>query len=239
MQTKNIYMCITDKGGTGKTLFARLLANRLQSTGKNPLLVDGDGEVGGLYQFYDEALTIRFTGEAKDRDNLLSILDSDKDTILIDMPAASLTSLAIFNDDHDFFKELQKTDYKLTLINVITPFKNSIRTVSQMIELAGNNASYVVATNEFFGDYEDFYIWFGDDQQPVSKARTLLQQVGGKEITLCSIMTGVLSALDFDNINFAAAISEDSGQQLARRSHRTRLNKWLEKMDSEFEKMGV
>lgn len=237
VNSKNIYMSITDKGGTGKTLFSRLLANKLISNGKNPLLVDGDGEIGGLHQFYDDSLTVRFTGEAHDRDELTSILDSGNDTIMIDMPAASLTSLSIFNDETRFFSELKDLGYTLTLINVITPFKSSIRTVKQMLELGGDNAQYVVVINEFFGRKDDFYLWYGDEEQPVAKSKTALAAAGGKEIILHSLQTGVLVAMDYDNIKFPDAIDERCELALKRRVHRSRLGVWLDKMDVELNKI--
>ena len=236
-QTKDIFMSITDKGGTGKTLFSRLLANKLIRDGKDPLLVDGDGEIGGLHQFHSDSLTVRFTGEAHDRDELTTILDSGKDTILIDMPAASLTSLAIFNDETRFFRELKSLGYTLTLVNVITPFKTSIRTVRQMLELGGDNAKYVVVVNEFFGRKDDFYLWHGDEEQPVSKGKTALVAAGGEEIVLHSLQTGVLVALDYDNIKFPDAMDERGENKLKRRVHRARLAVWLDKMDDELNKI--
>lgn len=237
MSTKNkrIFICLTDKGGTGKTLFSRILANRLIKDGCNPLLVDGDGEIGGLYQFHKDAMTIRFTGTEKDRDELMSILDSGENTILIDMPAASLTSLIIFNDDVKFFDELKKEGYALTLINVLTPFKSSIRTVKQMIEMTGDAADYIVAVNAVFGDEDDFFLWHGDGHNvPQSKGKTALEKVGGVEIQFKNVQTAVLVALDLNNTSFSDALADDSP---LRRVHRSRLQSWLKLMDEELSKI--
>ena len=47
-------MVISDKGGTGKSIFSRALADRLRRDRIDSLLVDGDGTVGQLLQFYGE-----------------------------------------------------------------------------------------------------------------------------------------------------------------------------------------
>jgi len=233
---KYIYIIITDKGGTGKTLFSRTLAYKLIADGKEPLLVDGDGEIGGLYQFYKDALTVRFTGTEKDRDQLMNILDSKKDTILVDMPAASITSLAIFNEDVKFFDEIKKEGYTLVLINVFTPFKASIRTIKQMIELAGDNANYVAVQNAHYGDDDDFFLWYGDENSSLqpAKSKLSLEQAGGLEIKFHKLQTGVLVAMDQTNINFAEAMGDQSP---LKRVHKSRLHGWLKSMDIELSKI--
>lgn len=233
---KYVYIIITDKGGTGKTLFSRTLAYKLIADGRNPLLVDGDGEIGGLYQFHKDSLTVRFTGTEKDRDELMSILDSNRDTILVDMPAASITSLAIFDEDVKFFEEIKKEGYTLVLINVFTPFKASIRTIKQMVELAGDNAKYVAVQNTNYGDDDDFFLWFGDDNaglQP-AKSKIALEQAGGLEIKFHKLQTGVLVAMDLTNTNFADAMGDKSP---LKRVHKSRLHTWLKLMDGELSKI--
>jgi hypothetical protein len=146
-------MVLTDKGGTGKSIMARAIADRYARDNVKALLVDGDGEIGQLYQFYckldkngdvdkqaagDGVLTLRFTGDEKERDKLLGMIDYKMDSVLVDMPAASLKALAVFDKEVGFFDELAKSGYRPTLINVLSPFQSSTRTVAEMIAIAGN-----------------------------------------------------------------------------------------------------
>lgn len=234
---KRFVMVLTDKGGTGKTLFSRVVADRLLRDGVDTLLVDGDGEIGGLYQFYksEGVKTVRFTGSEKDRDLMMGMIDHDKDVVLVDMPAASLKALKKFDEDVGFFAELKRAGYKPTLINVLSPFKSATRTVKEMTELAGSDADYAVVINHGLGDEDDYFLWYGDAEHPASSGRNAMAEHGGIEIVLPKLQTGVLVAIDFENMQFRASVGENSRLS---RVHRSRLVRWMDESDSQLNKIG-
>ena len=127
---KLFVMVCGDKGGTGKSLMARALADRIRREQRDVLMIDGDGEIGNLFQFYaklDEqgepasdqiqngVVPIRFTGPERERDQLLAAVDLSCPLIVADMPAASLTHLKQFDSDTGFFTELARSGYRPTL----------------------------------------------------------------------------------------------------------------------------
>ncbi|MEK6291023.1 MAG: hypothetical protein V4793_06475 [Paraburkholderia tropica] len=127
--TKRFVMVCGDKGGTGKSLMTRVLADRIRREQRDALLIDGDGEIGNLYQFYasldgtgeptpnqtdNGVVPIRFTGPERERDQLLAAVDLGKSLILADLPAASLTQLRQFDTDIGFFAELERNGYRAT-----------------------------------------------------------------------------------------------------------------------------
>ncbi len=248
---KRFVMVLTDKGGTGKSIMTRAIADRYARDGIKALLVDGDGEVGQLYQHYckldasgnpatqkagDGVMTLRVTGEEKERDKLLAMLDYELPVVLVDMPAASITALAKFDAEVGFFNELQRSGYRPTMINVLSPFQSSTRTVQQMIGLAEKNADYVAVVNRWFGDNEDFYMWFGDSSsnQP-SQGRTMLPDFGGSEIELPKLQTGVMVAIDDAMLRFADAAADGSPLTRAQRS---RLIRWMKDTDTQLDKIA-
>ena len=246
---KHFVMVLTDKGGTGKSMLTRAIADRYARDGIKALLVDGDGEVGQLFQFYskvdadgnpvkqaagDGVLTMRVTGEEKERDKLLAMVDYDLPVVLVDMPAASLTALARMDAEVGFFDELKRSGYRATLINVLSPFQSSTRTVKQMIELAGKNADYVAVINRWFGDDEDFYMWRGDSSNPPSMGREMLPDFGGIEIDLPKLQTGVLVAMDDLMLTFSDACESPS----LSRPQRSRLIRWMKDTDNQLDKIS-
>lgn len=249
LKAKRFVMVLTDKGGTGKSMLARAIADRYRRQGTSALLVDADGEVGQLYQFYcavdaegdpieqtpgNGVMTMRFTGTDKERDQLLSMLDHDAPVVLVDMPAASLTALTAFDAQVGFFDELQRSGYRATLINVLSPFQSSTRTVKEMINLAGDRADYVAVINRWFGDDEDFFMWFGDAQHEPSSGRALLTRFGGKEIDLPALQVGVLVAVDDLMVPFCAAV-EHPGLS---RPQRSRLLRWTRDTDDQLDRIS-
>lgn len=248
---KRFVMVLTDKGGTGKSTMTRAIADRYARDGIKALLVDGDGEVGQLYQHYckldedgnaatqkagDGVMTMRVTGEEKERDKLLAMLDYDLPVVLVDMPAASITALAKFDAEVGFFDELQRSGYRPTMVNVLSPFQSSTRTVQQMVDLAGKSADYVAVVNRWFGDDEDFYMWFGDGNgNPPSRGRAMLPDYGGEEIDLPKLQAGVMVAIDDRMMRFADAAADGSPLSRAQRS---RLIRWMKDTDAQLDKVA-
>lgn len=242
---KRFVMVCGDKGGTGKSLMARALADRIRREQRDALMIDGDGEIGNLFQFYarlDEqgklvpdqiqngVVPIRFTGPERERDQLLAAVDLGRPLIVADMPAASLTQLKQFDSDTGFFAELTRNGYRPTLVNVLSPFSASTRTVREMIELAGKQADYVVAVNQWFGDREDFFLWYGHADSPPSSGYTMLPDYGGIEIAFPRLQAGVLVAIDELLLTFSDA-RKDTRLTTPQRS---RLHRWMQAVDAEL-----
>lgn len=243
---KRFVMVCGDKGGTGKSLMTRALADRVRREKRAALMIDGDGEIGNLFQFYarldgqgepvagqldNGVVPVRFTGPERERDQLLAAVDADRPLILADLPAASLTQLEQFDRDTGFFAELARNDYRPTLVNVLSPFSASTRTVREMIELAGKQADYVVAVNQWFGDREDFFLWFGHGDSPPSPGRTMLPDYGGIEIMLPKLQAGVLVAIDELLLTFSDA-RVDTRLTTPQRS---RLHRWMQAVDAQLD----
>ncbi|WP_213297210.1 cobalamin biosynthesis protein CobQ [Paraburkholderia sacchari] len=247
---KRFVMVCGDKGGTGKSLMTRALADRVRREQRDALLIDGDGEVGNLFQFYARlddkgepvadqteggVVPIRFTGTERERDQLLTAVDLERPFILADLPAASLTQLKQFDGDTGFFAELARSGYRPTLVNVLSPFSSSTRTVREMIELVGNEADYVVAINQWFGDREDFFLWYGNANTAPNPGQAMLREFGGVEIALPKLQAGVLVAIDDLLLTFTDA-REDTRLTTPQRS---RLHRWMQALDAQLDEVTV
>jgi hypothetical protein len=227
MSNKKIVLVLSDKGGTGKTLFSRgvvdhLIRNNLQ---QYTLFVDGDGEVGQLLQFYkqDRVISAQIANEQY-RDQFVDILESQQPLIIVDLPAASITHLARLNDEIAFFQVVKDYGYDLIFCNVLSPFKAAVRSVKAMIELAGDQAQYVVVKNRFFGDDNEFHLY------ETGQGKQLLAAHQGQEIGMPKLSTGVLAELDSLNLPFYEAV-ESTQLKLA---YRCRINQWLKEFDQEI-----
>lgn len=243
---KRFVMVCGDKGGTGKSLMTRALADRIRRRKRDALLIDGDGEIGSLFQFHAKVddkgvpvpeqlesgvVPVRFTGPERDRDQLLAAIDFGRPLIVADLPAASLTQLEQFDRDTGFFAELARNDYRPTLVNVLSPFSASTRTVQEMIELAGKQADYVVAINQWFGDREDFFMWYGHADSPPSPGHTMLPDYGGIEIALPRLQAGVLVAIDELLLTFSDARIDTR----LTTPQRSRLHRWMQAVDVQMD----
>jgi hypothetical protein len=231
-QTKRLILVLTDKGGTGKSLFTRgvtdyLIRKQLQH---KTLIVDGDGEVGQLLQFYKHTgvISAQIIDEQK-RDQFMEILESKQPLIVVDLPAAAISNLAKLEEEIDFFQVVKDYGYRLTLCNVMSPFKASVRSVKAMIDLAGEHADYVVVKNRFFGDDADFHLYES------GQGKKALAKHNGLEISMPKICTGVLAELDSKNIPFWQAVNDEQ----LKLAYRCRVNKWQKEFDEQLHALNL
>ena len=214
--TKRLILTIGDKGGTGKSTFTRLLAELHRKATTDTLLVDADGTVGQLIQFLGErdktdALIpdqshnngveyFSLHGDETDRDNLTSILEVGSNTVLVDLPAASITVLKGIEEDLGFFALVKRFKYEITFVSVITPYRASVRGVRDITNLAPT-ATHVVVRNLKEGDADDFAFWAGSDAE---KNFTGLGP-RGIMIDLPKLKPRICAQLDEKNIRFLDA----------------------------------
>lgn len=244
---KRWIMVASDKGGTGKSVFSRALADRLRRERVEALLVDGDGAVGQLLQFYGDrddskpvskqspstgVMPFSMAGEVKDRDALVNMLAYQREVVLCDLPAGSLTFLKQMEWELGVFELLTAQGYQTTLVNVISPFRASIRTVIPMLDLGRDRADYVVVENAWFGERDDYLLWYGDDGMPASKGKLLLEERQGITLRMPRLEGRTCALIDAYNLRYSAA-REDPRLAIADRS---RIHRWLKSMDSELDK---
>ena len=237
---KRLILVIGDKGGTGKSTFSRILGETHRQAEKSTLLVDADGTVGQMLQFLGErnadgrlvpqpqsrdGVTV-FTlhGTETDRDNLTELLKSGAETIVVDLPAVSLTILRNVQNDIDYLRLVDETGYALTLVSLLTPFRASIRGIGDALELAPK-ATHVVVRNLNSGDEDDFELW------EASAAKKTLAERGGMLIDMPRLKARIAAKLDKDNIRYHDA-PDASVLTLADRS---RSRKWLDEAKKNLE----
>jgi len=232
MTKKHILFICSDKGGTGKSILSRAIADFIirKKIEEETLLVDGDGEVGQLLQFYrDHSVVSAQIINAEKRDDFVEILKSDKAFIIVDLPAASISHLQQLEEEIGFFDLLDKHNYQLIFLNVISPFKASIRSVKAMIELAGDKAKYVVIKNRFFGNDDDFHLY------ETSKGKKTLEQHDGLVLELHALSTGLLAIIDAHNLTFNFVVT-DTKMKIA---YQCRMKRWLNLVDSQLLKLDI
>jgi hypothetical protein len=240
-------MVLSEKGGTGKSTFCRALADRYRREETEALVVDGDGSVGQLLQFYGErdekghlvspqrpetgVLDFAMAGDVRDRDQLVNMVEYGKSVVLCDLPAGSITFLRRIERELGLFDLLDTHGYRMTLANVISPYRASTRTVIDMIELGGDRADYVVVENRWFGGEGDYVLWHGNVEGfPPSRGKQMLQQRGGAMLILPKLEGRTCALIDMYNLPYSQAAT-DPRLPLADRS---RVHRWLKLVDNEI-----
>ena len=221
-------------------------------SGKKPMLVDADAEVGHLRRMHgtrdshgillrpqpsDGVRPFRFHADERDRIEFASILDSGHELILVDLPAASITVLKQVEADYGFFALAHQVGYAVTLVVVVTPDEASMASVRSAAAL-DPHADLVMIRNLAFGDATDFVVWDGSDREGVAPAagKAILAERGGFDITMPRLNPGTVALIGAKRISFSAAADTHTSPLVTGR--RSQVATWLTRFEGELRRAG-
>lgn len=248
---KRLVMTSSNKGGTGKSTFARGLADKLRRDQTiKTFLSDADGAVGQLFQYYASREPDRKDGtrgdrekkqngltgvhffdirEPNQRDDIFQGIDSGADRVVMDLPAGSLNTICDIDEELKFFSYASDKGYGITFVEVITPLIASTKSVAAMLQMFSSieAAAFIVVRNAAFGPVlnEDWQIY--DD----SRARKTLLARGGLELVMPGMRMKSYSQIDLKSLRFM-----DAPYQLELTGHKRAAFAWLQQFEAELEK---
>ena len=245
---KRVIFIASQKGGAGKSTFARALLDQLRAEQLSVAAFDADGNVGQLLQYAgsrgERGVLLHeqdpFQGcgyfdiyDPDERDQIVNALALEAERLLFDLPGGALTPLCQVLDAGDapdgLINEYRHAGYRLTVVVVMTPVLASVRTVQNTIHLFGADVDYIAVRNLAFGDEDAFVLFDGVDdddlKQPPSKGKQALLDGGGQVINLPALAPRTYALLDYYSLGFHAAC-HDERVPLA---DQARVRQWLER----------
>ncbi|NER27623.1 MAG: chromosome partitioning protein ParA [Symploca sp. SIO1C4] len=230
-QKKQLVIITADKGGTGKSTFARALLDYIRRSKIACFAFDGDSRNSQLYRHYKDLAPgverINLTSDEGMDELIDSLPDVNEPLVLIDLPAQGGLSLEKLQEDAGLLYALEATGFELTIVSVLTPVKDCVAALKNVLEHYQGSAKYVAVKNLFFGESEKFVIF------DKSNTREQFLKRGGQTITMPSLYPAVFELIDQHNLTFNEALQNTSVVSLSRRM---RLQKWMRTLDAQLEK---
>lgn len=222
-----IVCVVGDKGGTGKSTWARGLADLYRFAGRPVALFDGDWLARSLFKFHragdaqgrplplDKQDPRRgcILYDARDRryghDLLLnSMAFPGVEVILHDLPAGFRTDIgnlmSIPNPAEavkEFAASVAAMGHRLVLVNVMTPSPSDHHTAPWLAETVGDGATVIAVRNGLF-DAASFAIWHRE-------AAKSFRAAGGVELEMPGLDGTAAILCDHRMLRFTAAIADD------------------------------
>ena len=245
---KLLVLIANNKGGVGKSVIARALADLYRSTSKTVHIFDADGGTGSLLVSYgerdangallktqDPAKGIGFYDIRSDgsRNTLLDALGAGAPIVVHDMAGGSLNELKRIVDDGDgvegLLDAIDAQGYKLVIVHAISNVAAATQSVRDYLNTFGTRAYHIAVVNKAWGrDDSDFPFWYGftttDGVQKGGKARADLLAAGGSEIIFPALQAGTFAKVDAANLPFSKA-ADSSDLSITERAHLSKFNK--------------
>ena len=248
-----IFVC-SQKGGAGKTTFARALLDVLRCEGYTVAAYDADGNVGQLFQHHglrdargvllarqDPCVGCGFFDirADDDRDILLNALTTEPPVLLFDLPGGVVGELGKVVDGGDapcgLFGEYRDRGYAVTIVVVMTPVQASVRTVQHSIDAFGTTVRYVAVKNLAFGAEDAFVLFDGCDQDglrlPPSQGKQALLEHGGVIVAMPALEPRSYALLDIYNLGYIEAVRGHGPAGTIPIADRVRVRHWLQEFD--------
>jgi hypothetical protein len=219
-----------EKGGVGKSVVARLLAQLFIDRGLAFAALDADQSHGALQRSYADFTQPVDLGRLESADQILDrALGADR-RVVVDLPAQSHRALRRWIDATDVLAYAREMDVRLVLWHVTDGGFDSVAHLERLLEDFGNSVEYVVVKNE--GRSRDF------SQLEASSAYQRVLALGGRVITLPELDSAIMYKIDRHSASFWAAVNSNEGERALAPLERRRARLWLERSEAALGEAG-
>ena len=187
-----------EKGGVGKSLVARLLAQYFIDHAMPFTGFDADRSHGALLRFYGAYAAPVAVDRYESLDEIAEVAASAPDQrILVDLAAQTYGLLAKWIDDSALTELADELDIKIRYWHVMDAGKDSVDLLTQLLDRFGERLPLVLVLNEVRGDAFEILRQSGQ--------RERAEVLGAKVISIRHLPDTTMSRIDAHSSSFWAA----------------------------------
>jgi hypothetical protein len=229
----NIHLVGGEKGGVGKSLVARLLAQHMID-GNIPFLgFDSDRSHGALLRFYAGYASPVLIDSYESLDAIVeAAAENPERRILVDLAAQTQERLTQWMDESQLLEVASELGLHIRYWHVMDAGKDSVDLLQRLLDRHGNRLHYVLVLNEVRGD--DFRILDKSGQ----KERAL--ELGARILHLKRLREASMTKIDASSSSFWAAANKSEGDTSGLGLlERQRVKTWLRGAFADLATLGV
>lgn len=208
-----------EKGGVGKSVTARLLAQWFIDHSQSFAGIDADQSHGVLLRFYSEYTRPVDLTEPESADQIMDRALGAERQVLVDLPGQSIRPLHAWLTGADILQFSQEVGVRFSFWHVTDGSYASVSEVDELIELFGDKVRHVVVKN--FGRGKDFSLFDSSD------AKQRLDALRGSVVELPELDSTAMLRIDAMGASFWAAANSTDGPFTLRALERQRVRLWL------------
>ena len=228
-----IHLIGGEKGGVGKSVVARVVAQYLIDKELSFLGFDTNRSHGALLRFYADYASPVVVDRYESLDLIVesAIANPDK-RILVDLAAQTQVPLVRWMDESGVLEMAGEGGFSLTYWHVMDSGKDSLDLLKKLLDRFGARLNYVIVLNQLRGENFDLL------EQSAEKER--LRELGATVITLKRLHEPVINKIDAGSTSFWAAKnrseSDSTGLGILERQ---RVKMWLASAYAELDRAGI
>lgn len=228
-----IHLIGGEKGGVGKSLVSRVLAQYLIDQNLPFLGFDTDRSHGALLRFYADYASPVVIDRYESLDAVVeAAVEEPERRILVDLAAQTHDPLAKWMDESGVLEMAEELGITVRYWHVMDSGKDSLDLLGKLFDRFGNRLNYILVLNEIRGGgFELFH-------QSPEKARA--QELQARIVSIKRLHEGCMSKIDGKSSSFwAAQNNKDKSVTGLGLLERQRVKVWLRNTYAELETVGI
>jgi hypothetical protein len=222
-----------DKGGTGKSVVARILLDIYRHRNINCIAYECDKSNPQLYRHYNKVTPGVRTLKLNQRGGADALQDDLKrfspQVSLVDLPAGAAEYFESVANDIFLFQNAQRLGYRITMVSVLGRVKDSLLQLKRLVDFCGDKVDYVVVKNLYWGDEHKFTRYNN------SKVKQSVEGLGAVELLLPELFDDIFDLIDSQDLTFREALEHDDFSL----SNQSRVYGWIDAVETEFNRAAV
>jgi hypothetical protein len=220
-----------EKGGVGKSLVARILAQYLIDHERPFLGFDTDKSHGALMRFYAGYASPVVVDRYESLDAIVeAAVDAPERSILVDMAAQTQDALTQWMDDSALIELSSELGLGLTYWHVMDSGRDSVDLLKRLLDRFGSRLNYVLVQNHIRGDNFDILEASGE------KRRAL--ELHARIINIKRLHEASMVKIDGHSSSFWSA-TQSTDEHALGLLERQRVKMWLKNSYSEIDTLHL
>jgi hypothetical protein len=229
----NIHLIGGEKGGVGKSLVARVLAQYFIDKEISFIGFDTDRSHGALLRFYAGFASPVVVDRYETLDAIMeAALAQPERRVLVDLAAQTHEPLVKWMDESGVLDLAEESGFTLNYWHVMDAGRDSVDLLAKLLDRFANRLRYVLVLNQIRGD--DFSIF----KQSGEEARALA--LGARKVSIKHLNDAAIQKIDATSSSFWAAKNsadkENTGLGLM---DRQRVKMWMRGVYQQIDQIGV
>jgi hypothetical protein len=213
-----------EKGGVGKSVAARLLAQYFIDKGQPFTGFDTDRSHTSFTRFYSDYASPVVVDSYEGLDLIagefeIPTEDGQTNSVIVDLAAQTAAPLSRWIRDSELIPLMAEMGVTVNFWHLADAGKDTVELLGRLLSTYGAGPNYIIVKN--LGRGSDF------SQLDESAAMQRALELGARVITLAQLHEGSMRKIDRQNASFWASVNTKSGEDALGLLERQRVKNWL------------